>query len=64
MSDINSWFTMMNVIEILLLLAACFTCYHAGRFSGAVGMVNMMLDNDIIDEEHLDELKEKLESQE
>lgn len=64
MSDSYSLFTMMNLIELVLLLLACFTCYHAGRFSGAVGMVNMMLDNEIIDEKHLDELKEKLESQE
>lgn len=64
MSDSYSLFTMMNLIELVLLLLACFTCYHAGRFSGAVGMVNMMLDNDIIKEEQLDELKEKLESEE
>lgn len=64
MSDTQSFFTVMDFIQIILLLLACFTCYHAGKFAGAVGMVNMMLDNDIIDEEHLDELKEKLESQE
>lgn len=63
MSDTHSWFTVMDVIQILLLLLACFLCYHAGRFSGAVGMVNLMLDNNIIDEEHLDELTEKINSQ-
>jgi hypothetical protein len=64
MSDTNTLFTFMDVIQIFLLLLACFFCYQAGRFSGAVGIVNMMLDNNIIDEEHLDELTEKLKSQE
>lgn len=64
MSDTQSFFTLMDFIQIILLLVACFTCYQAGKFNGAVGMVNMMLDNDIIKEEQLDELQEKIESQE
>lgn len=64
MSDTFSFISIMDFIQIVLMLVACFCCYHAGKFSGAVGMVNLMLDNKIIDEEHLDELKDKIKLEE
>ena len=56
--------TFMNFIEIVLLLFACFSCYLAGKFNGAINMVNHMLDNDIITEDDLDKLDRKLDTKE
>lgn len=64
MSNSQSFFSMMDFIELGLLLLACYACYVAGKFNGAINMVNHMLDNDIITEQDLDKLEERLNSKE
>ena len=62
MSDSQSFFTLIDFFQIALFLFACYCCYLAGKFNGAINMVNHMLDNDIITEQDLDKLDEKLNS--
>ena len=55
-------FNLMDFLQIVLLLLACYCCYLAGKFNGAINLVNHMLDNDIITEDDLDKLEDKLNS--
>ena len=57
-------FNLMDFLQLALLLLACYCCYLAGKFNGAINMVNHMLDNDIITEDDLDRLDRKLDSKE
>ena len=57
-------YNFMDFVRIILLLLACYCCYLAGKFKGAINMVNHMLDNDIITEDDLDRMNEKLDAKE
>ena len=57
-------FNLMDFLQLALLLLSCYCCYQAGKFNGAINMVNHMLDNNIITEDDLDRLDKKLDSKE
>lgn len=57
-----NFLSLIDFFQIGLLLVACYCCYLAGKFNGAINLVNHMLDNDIITEQDLDRLDEKLNS--
>jgi hypothetical protein len=56
-------FSVVDIFHILLLVATCIFCYIAGRIRGATGLVNVMLEYDIINEKDLNKLQKKLEEE-
>jgi len=53
-------FQMLDVLHMVMLLAACFFCYMAGKLSGARALVATMLAHKIINQSHLRKLEKKL----
>lgn len=56
-------FSIIDIFHILLLVATCIFCYIAGRIRGATGLVNVMLEYNIINEKDLNKLQKKLEEE-
>lgn len=56
-------FSIIDIFHILLIVATCVFCYIAGRIRGASGLVNVMLEYDIINEKDLNKLQKKLEEE-
>lgn len=46
----------LDIIQIVLLLLACYLCYLAGKFNGVQSVISLLLDKDIITEKDLDRL--------
>jgi len=49
--------TTMDLIQIALLVAACYGCYWKGRFSGIEDVINELLDREIIDPKDLENME-------
>lgn len=48
----------LNIVEILLLLAACWACYNWGKVNGIGVCIEALLEKNIITERDLDRLND------
>ena len=48
-----------EIIEIVLLLAACYACYQSGVKKGISDTVELILDNDLVTPEDFNKLLDK-----
>lgn len=48
-----------EIIEIVLLLLACYACYQAGVRKGIADTVELVLDNDLVTPEDFNKLLDK-----
>jgi hypothetical protein len=55
---------MLDVIQIVLLVAACFACFVAGQVNGAAGLVKLLIDHKVMTEEDFDKFRIKLQKEE
>jgi len=55
---------MLDVIQIVLLVAACFACFVAGQVNGAAGLVKLLIHHKIMTEEDFDKFRIKLQKEE
>ena len=53
-------FSLYLMIEIILLMVACYVCFKSGKVEGATDMALIMLEEKIINANHLDELVKKI----
>lgn len=51
----------LDIIQLALLLGACFSCYIWGRVNGSVDLMKIMVDNRIISNENLKRLDKVLD---
>lgn len=49
--------TTLDLIQIVLMVAACYACYWKGRFAGIEDVINELLDRDIINLKDLEDME-------
>lgn len=52
---------MLDIIQIVLLVATCFACYIAGQVSGAAGLAKLLIEHKFIKKEDFDKLHDILQ---
>lgn len=46
----------LDLSQIILLLAACYACFLAGKFRGVHAIIDLLLEKELIKESDLDKL--------
>lgn len=51
-------FSWLDITQILLMLGACYACFHWGKYDGVSTVIQLLLDKKLITESQLDKLAE------
>jgi hypothetical protein len=57
-------FNYMDLIHVVLLVAACISCYVAGKINGAANFCALLIDQKVLTMNDLDKLHDKLSKDE